>query len=159
MSGTGFKQSPAIRDPKIFEPGLNRESAREFVAVADCQAQVLRSLWERRPSFLRTAAIGLLALAFLIPKSFTSKAHLMPADAQSAPGKAMMVALAAKTGGDLAGVAGDLLGPSASTQYEPWLFPVIQSNPQSNVTASIEILFEPHKLFQHSAGNAPGDRP
>jgi len=68
------------------------------------------------------------------------------------------------------GVRGDYwvrsnLGLSASVQHERWLFPVIQPNVSRNVTATIQILFEPHKLFQHSAASesspamAPGDRP
>jgi len=62
------------------------------------------------------------------------------------------------------GVRGDYwlrsnLGLSAWVQHERWLFPVIQPNLSRNVTAAVEILFEPHKLFQHSAANAPGDQP
>ena len=57
------------------------------------------------------------------------------------------------------------LSLSASVQYERWLFPVIQPNSQRDVTASIQIKFEPQKLFQRSStkgmgstsGN--GDRP
>jgi hypothetical protein len=57
------------------------------------------------------------------------------------------------------------LSLSVSVKHERWLFPVIQPNVSRNVTATVQILFEPHKLFQHSAatasGNivAPGDRP
>ena len=62
------------------------------------------------------------------------------------------------------GVRGDYwirsnLGLSAWVQHERWLFPVIQPNISRNVTAAVQILFEPHKLFQHSAANAPGDQP
>jgi membrane-associated phospholipid phosphatase len=46
------------------------------------------------------------------------------------------------------------LGLSASVQYERWFFPVIQSNPSTNVSATVEILFQPQKLFQRSATNA-----
>jgi membrane-associated phospholipid phosphatase len=46
------------------------------------------------------------------------------------------------------------LGLSASVQYERWLFPVIQSNPSTNMSATVEILFQPQKLFQRSATNA-----
>ncbi len=59
------------------------------------------------------------------------------------------------------GVRGDYwvrsnLGVSASVQHERWLFPVIQPNVSRNVTATVQILFEPHKLFQHPAVNAQG---
>jgi hypothetical protein len=68
------------------------------------------------------------------------------------------------------GVRGDYwvrsnLGLSAWVQRERWLFPVIQPNASRNVTATVQILFEPHRLFHHTAGNepgagmAPGDRP
>ena len=39
---------------------------------------------------------------------------------------------------------------SAWVQYERWLFPVIQPDVSRNVTAAVEILFEPKKLFRHS---------
>jgi membrane-associated phospholipid phosphatase len=56
------------------------------------------------------------------------------------------------------GVRGDYwlrpnLGLSASVQYERWLFPVIQSNSARNVTTSVEIQFQPQKLFQRSAAS------
>jgi membrane-associated phospholipid phosphatase len=40
------------------------------------------------------------------------------------------------------------LGISASVQYERWLFPVIQPSGQTNVTASVEILFQPQEVFR-----------
>src|SRR5712672_208417 len=39
---------------------------------------------------------------------------------------------------------------SASVQYERWLVPVIQSRQSQNVTAAIEILFQPQKLFRRA---------
>ena len=53
------------------------------------------------------------------------------------------------------------LGLSAWVQHEQWLFPVIQPNPSRNVTAALQIQFEPHKLFQHShsSANASGSKP
>jgi len=48
------------------------------------------------------------------------------------------------------------LNLSVSVQHERWLFPVIQPNVSRNVTATVQILFEPHKLFQHPAVNAQG---
>jgi hypothetical protein len=46
------------------------------------------------------------------------------------------------------------LGLSASVQYERWLFPVIQLDPAKNIAATVQLLFAPHKLFQHSAKSA-----
>jgi membrane-associated phospholipid phosphatase len=53
------------------------------------------------------------------------------------------------------GVSGDYwfgsnLGVSAWVQHERWLFPVIQPNPNKDVTGAVEILFQPRKLFRHS---------
>src|SRR5260370_37517501 len=43
------------------------------------------------------------------------------------------------------------LSLSASVQYERWLFPVIQPNASTNISATVEILFQPQKLFWRSA--------
>ncbi len=48
------------------------------------------------------------------------------------------------------------LSLSASLQYERWLFPVIQPNAERNVTASVQIKFEPQKLFQRTSTNGMG---
>jgi membrane-associated phospholipid phosphatase len=60
-----------------------------------------------------------------------------------------------------AGARGDYwvrsnLSVSASVQYERWLFPVIQLNAQKNVAATVEILFQPEKLFRRSSTSAAG---
>ena len=59
-------------------------------------------------------------------------------------------------GGSLtdAGVRGDYwvhpnLSLSASVQYERWLYPAIQPNASTNISATMQILFQPHGLFQH----------
>jgi hypothetical protein len=66
-------------------------------------------------------------------------------------------------GGSLtdAGVRGDYwlrsnLSVSASVQYERWLIPVIQPNESTNVSATVEILFQPQKLFQRSVPRTTG---
>jgi membrane-associated phospholipid phosphatase len=48
---------------------------------------------------------------------------------------------------------------SAWVQHERWLFPVIQSNVSRNVTASVQISFEPQKLFRRSAADSPTQQP
>lgn len=62
------------------------------------------------------------------------------------------------------GVRGDYwvrsnLSLSAAVQYERWLFPVIQPNAATNVSATVEILFQPQRLFQRSNQNVtlPGE--
>ncbi len=115
MTQTATKQQPETPpQPVVGEvllPEMPLDDSREW------QAERLRLLWRRRKFFLQAAAIGLLAstlLAFLIPKSYTSTTQLMPPDPQSTSGMAMMAAMAAKAGGSLAGVAGDLLGLKSS---------------------------------------------
>ena len=49
------------------------------------------------------------------------------------------------------------LGISTSLQYERWLFPVIQPNAARNVSATVEIQFQPQKLFRRGADrDTPG---
>jgi len=52
------------------------------------------------------------------------------------------------------GVSGDYwvrskLGISARIQYKRWLFPVIQPNASRNLTAEVQVQFEPRKVFHH----------
>ena len=115
MTQTATKAQPeAAPKPITGEVSLLEvplEDSREW------QAERLRLLWGRRQLFLRATAIGLVVstmIAFLIPKSYTSTAQLMPPDPQSTSGMAMMAAMAAKGGGGLGAVAGDLLGVKSS---------------------------------------------
>jgi capsule polysaccharide export protein KpsE/RkpR len=121
--GIGVKENATAADPQLLERGPRYEETSERrEAVAERQAQILRLLWDRRKLLGRAAMIGLVAstlIVFLIPKSYTATAELMPPDQQSTSGIAMMAAMAAKaggglsgasSGGGLAGVAGDLLG-------------------------------------------------
>jgi hypothetical protein len=48
------------------------------------------------------------------------------------------------------------LSLSGTVQYEQWLFPVIQPGPSTNVSSTVEILFQPQKLFRHSDAGAAG---
>jgi Capsule assembly protein Wzi/PAP2 superfamily len=43
------------------------------------------------------------------------------------------------------------VGLSASVQYERWLFPVIQPSASKNVTAAVQVTFQPQKLFRRAA--------
>ncbi len=115
MTQTATKQQteaaplPAIGEASLPEVPL--EDTREW------QAERLRLLWKGRRFFLRAGTLGLIAstlVAFLIPRTYTSTAQLMPPDAQSSSGIAMMAAMAAKVGGGLGSVAGDLLGVKSS---------------------------------------------
>ena len=51
------------------------------------------------------------------------------------------------------------LSVSVSVQHERWFFPSIQPNVSRNVAASIQILFEPQKLFERSTAGSQVDRP
>ncbi|HTQ60903.1 MAG TPA: Wzz/FepE/Etk N-terminal domain-containing protein [Candidatus Solibacter sp.] len=112
---TATKQQPEIaQEPvggEVSLPEMQLEDSREW------QAAQLRLLWRRRRFFFRAVGAGLLVstlVAFSIPKSYTSTTQLMPPDPQSTSGMAMMAAMAAREGGGLAGVAGDLLGLKSS---------------------------------------------
>jgi uncharacterized protein involved in exopolysaccharide biosynthesis len=97
--------------PEGFEPLQDSRVTREWL-VAN-----LRLIWSKRRFLLRVAVAALTAstlVAFLIPKSYTSTTQLMPPDPQSTSGMAMMAAMAAKAGGGLGAVAGDLLGVKSS---------------------------------------------
>ena len=45
------------------------------------------------------------------------------------------------------------LGLSTWVQYERWLFPVVQPNSARNVTAGVEVQFQPQKWFERTAGS------
>lgn len=74
----------------------------------------LRLLWNRRGFLARATAAGLVAataIAFLLPKRFTSTARLMPPDQEpGGGGMAMLTALAGKAGSTLGALGGELLG-------------------------------------------------
>jgi hypothetical protein len=68
------------------------------------------------------------------------------------------------------GVRGDYwtrfnVGISGWVQHERWLFPVIQPNAANNVTAAVQISFEPQKWFRRTdsvgadASSLDGGRP
>ena len=115
MTQTATKQQPEAAPQEVIgEVSLSQLPLEDSRAW---QAEQLRLLWGRRRFFFRAAVAGLLVstlFAFLIPKSYTSTAQLMPPDTQSPSGIAMMAAMAAKAGGGLAGMAGDLLGLKSS---------------------------------------------
>jgi capsule polysaccharide export protein KpsE/RkpR len=108
MSSHGV-QSPEGLDTDI-EPSIVDQA---LVDSRQWQAERLRLLWGQRRFFRQAAAIGVFAsslIAFSIPKTYTSTTQLMPPESQSSSGMAMMAAFAAKGGGGLGSVAGDLLG-------------------------------------------------
>lgn len=115
MTQTAAKPQIETAVPPVIEVlPLQEVSVDE---IRERQAKLLRLLWDARRLLFRSAAIGVLAstlIAFLIPKSYTSITQLMPPDTQSSSGLAMMAAMAAKVGGGLGSVAGDLLGVKSS---------------------------------------------
>ena len=115
MAQTATKPQPDVAQQpvagEVLPPEMSLDDSREW------QAEQLRVLWGCRRLFFRAGAIGLLVstlIAFLIPKSYTSMAQLMPPDTQSSSGMATMAALAARGGAGLGSVAGDLLGLQSS---------------------------------------------
>lgn len=121
MSQTGTKtQSEAAPQLETGVQSVVREVSLPEMRLEDSrewQAKRLRLLWGCRRFFFKTGAIGLIIstlIAFLIPKTYTGTTQLMPPDPQSTSGIAMMAAMAAKAGGGLGAVAGDLLGVKSS---------------------------------------------
>lgn len=115
MTQTAAKPQPEAAPPaaagEVLLPEVPLEDSREL------QAERFRLLWGRRRFLFSATAVGLLAstlVAFLIPKSYTSTAQLIPPDQQSSSALAMMAGMAAKAGGGLGAVAGDLLGIKSS---------------------------------------------
>jgi capsule polysaccharide export protein KpsE/RkpR len=115
VAEAGTKQQPETMPQQV-----EREAVDAEVSVASTREnliQRLRLLWNERKFLTRAAAAGLLfgtLLAFLLPKRFQSTTQLMPPDAQSTSGMAMLAGLAAKTGSSVGAVAGDLLGLKSS---------------------------------------------
>jgi uncharacterized protein involved in exopolysaccharide biosynthesis len=111
----------AVKPQREIDPQPDAgEVSRAEVSPDDSRARQvdrLRLFWKRREFLMRAGTLALMAstvVAFLIPKSYTSTAQLMPPDPQSSGGMAMMAAMATKTGGDLGTIAGDLLGLKSS---------------------------------------------
>jgi capsule polysaccharide export protein KpsE/RkpR len=105
MSLTATKPNPPRDELALQEMPLQDRRAR--------QADQLRLLWDHRQLLFRGTAIGLLfsaLLAFMIPKSYTSTAQLMPPDSQGNSGLAMIASLAARGAGGLASMAADSFG-------------------------------------------------
>jgi uncharacterized protein involved in exopolysaccharide biosynthesis len=74
-------------------------------------------IWRARAIVLRALFAGMaagLALAFLLPPSYTSVATLMPPDQEFGSGEAMMTALASKASSSVSGLGADLLGLKTS---------------------------------------------
>lgn len=104
--------APPIEIPHEVEPGTLELQDRPH---HDDSVEWIWLLWERRRLLAKAMIIGLILstlVAFLIPKRYESTTRLMPPDAQSASGMAMMAALAGNSG--LGTLAGDLLGMKSS---------------------------------------------
>jgi len=115
VTQTGTKLQPELApDSDLGEISLTGEDSEES---RNGQVDRLRLVWGSRRLVLRATLIGFLAftlMAFLIPKTYTSTAQLMPPDAQSVSGMAMMAAFAARGSSPLGSVASDLLGLKSS---------------------------------------------
>jgi uncharacterized protein involved in exopolysaccharide biosynthesis len=105
----------ASQPEAVPQSNLGEGSIREAAAPSSAIPR-LRLLWQGRRLLFRSTLAGLLLgtlIAFLLPKRFESRTQLMPPDSRSNSGMAM-AALAAKGGGALGGMAGDLLGLKSS---------------------------------------------
>jgi uncharacterized protein involved in exopolysaccharide biosynthesis len=103
-------QTLATQEPNgLLLEAVDEQALRE---ARERMARRLRLLWNRRRFLFRVAASGLVlstAVAFLIPKRYTSTARLMPPEQTSGTG-AMFAALAGRAGG----LAGSLPGQGST---------------------------------------------
>lgn len=114
LKGSSARRVESSRDlsmaPVYVDPQVSLQSG-------ETTAEWLWVLWERRGFLARVAVWSLILstiVAFVIPKRYESTTRLMPPDAQSGSGMAMMAALAGKGGLGLSSMAGDLLGLKSS---------------------------------------------
>lgn len=115
MKQSSNNPEPVIARDRELEDTLLAEN--EASAIRDTFIASLRLLWDRRRFLFRVAAYGFLMsflLAFLIPKLYESSAQLMPPDAQSTSGLAMLASLTSRTGG-MGTLATDLLGVKSTS--------------------------------------------
>src|SRR2546426_2696418 len=115
MAQAGTKQQPETVPQEVEREVLEHEVS--VSGMWENSIQRLRLLWNERRFLSRAAVAGLLfgtLVAFLLPKRFESTMQLMPPDAQSTSGMAMLAALTAKTGSGVNVVAGNLLGIKSS---------------------------------------------
>lgn len=98
---------------ELTEPLLPESAEEDGHAHREKTVARLRLLWNQRGFLARVTAAGLVvatALAFVIPKRFTSTARLMPPDQEPGNGgMAMLAAIAGKAGGTLGALGGQLL--------------------------------------------------
>ena len=114
-----MKTTPNSEYEVVDQPDLEGTPAEgvDEKAAREKRVALLRLLWEQRRFILRVTGYGLLvaaAIAFLIPKRYESSAQLMPPDAQSTSGLAMLASLTSRTGG-LGTLATDLLGVKSTS--------------------------------------------
>jgi capsule polysaccharide export protein KpsE/RkpR len=106
---------PSSEQEIIEGPSLEQAALEDLAVKRARERSIARlgQLWKQRRFLFRAAAAGLLTaalVAFLIPKRYEATTRLMPPDAQSSSGAAMLASLAGKAGGGVATAAGDLLG-------------------------------------------------
>ena len=114
MTNFAPKSESGILLPEPFDPVVAEE--REKQPDAHTPANRLRLLWDERRLLFRLALWGLListAIAFLVPKRYSSTTQLMPPDQDNGLGMGMFAALAGKTGG-LGTLGSSLLGLKSS---------------------------------------------
>jgi uncharacterized protein involved in exopolysaccharide biosynthesis len=112
-------RSARIAAPDYIE--VTEESASSALTPApeagELALESARRLWTQRRllggALLLGLSVGALA-AWLIPSRYQSTVQLMPPDSQSTSGMAMLAALAAKNGGGMGAIAGDVLGVKSS---------------------------------------------
>ena len=108
---------PAQRQIAQRNGAARKVSAAESERVRQERIARARLLWEHRRTLAKAIVCGAVlcaAVTLLLPKSYEATAKLMPPESGSGSGAALMAALAARGGGMLGGLAGDLLGARAN---------------------------------------------
>lgn len=106
-------EEPAQRQIAQRNGAARRVSAAQSERVRQERIARARLLWEHRRTLAKAIVCGAVlcaAVTLLLPKSYEATAKLMPPESGSGSGAALMAALAARGGGMLGGLAGDLIG-------------------------------------------------
>lgn len=101
----------------VFQADIDDAGSEGHYAAREKWIPNLRLLWNERSFLVRAAGIGLMisaAIAFAIPKRYTTNTRLMPPDSQSSSNMMMLAGMAQKAGTGLGSEAGDLLGLKSS---------------------------------------------
>jgi capsule polysaccharide export protein KpsE/RkpR len=111
MSSSSTKVAPDM------EQLLTHQLRQDQLGNRDSRIARIGHLWDQRKllgKFVACGAATTLLIVFLIPSRFASTTRLMPPDAPSGAGMAMLAGIAGKMGAGFGALGGDLLGITTS---------------------------------------------